>query len=492
MRRSIIIIIAITASWSAAAQNEADVQRLSSNYLFGTARNSALGGAMGALGGDMSAVFYNPAAIGVFRFSEISATPGLEMNTINSNLSGETGTGNVSKVVLNNAGFVLSNETKNPNWRSFNLGISYNRINSFNDVLNIGSDVSYFQSLVYDFVNEANGLTVDQLNPLSADLAYRTFVIDGPDPPGNFFGAYIPGDIIEQKQEATRSGRLSETSLAFGGNYDDIIYLGGSLNIQSVRYESQVVTTERYLSSTNPPLPGDPFMTSYALTEELKIDGIALNLRIGAIAKIGEVIRLGGSIQTPTTFSLTDDFTNSITANWINDSQSQRFAEAVGFDTYRIRTPWRYMASLATFIGKKGFISGQYEYANFAGGELKEASGNSGSRYNDVNLLIASQFTGVHTFRVGMEFRATKSLFLRGGFARFSNPIPSNEEFAGNANLNRLQYSGGIGYRKALWSLDASYVMSRFDELYKATANGYIATLENSLGLVSLTFSYRL
>ncbi len=480
------------ASWSAIAQNEADVQRLCSNYLFGTARNSALGGAMGALGGDMSALFQNPAAVAVFRFSEVSATAGIENNSINTILNGQDNVESVSKLVLNNLGFVLANETKNPSWRSFNVGISYNRLNTFNDHLNISSEVPYFESLVNDFENEANGFDPGELNQLSARLAYDTFVIDNPDFPANYIGAYIPGDIIEQKQDAVRSGRLSETSLVFGGNYEDVFYLGGSLNIQSVNYESEVVTTERYISSTNPPLPGDPFMTSYSFTENLRIEGIALNLKIGAIAKIGEVIRLGGSIQTPTTFSLTDNITNSIAANWINDTQSQRFEEYTGFGQYRIRTPWRYMASLAGFIGKKGFITGQYEYANFAGGELKGASSNSGSEYDDVNLLIASQYAGVHTFRAGIEFRATKSLYLRGGFAKFTNPVPANEAFAGGVNLDRIQYSGGIGFKKALWSIDASYVVSQFNELYKATAGGNIATLENSLGLASLTLSYRL
>lgn len=53
MKRFIFSSVCILLGLGATAQNEADVLRYSSQYVLGTARFTGLGGAMGALGGDM-------------------------------------------------------------------------------------------------------------------------------------------------------------------------------------------------------------------------------------------------------------------------------------------------------------------------------------------------------------------------------------------------------------------------------------------------------
>lgn len=487
MRIIPVILLALAYSPGLHAQNEADIRRFSSNYHFGTARHSALGGAMGALGGDLSAVFTNPASIAVFRFSEVGMSAGMELNSIQSTFLDNTSTSSTSRVVVNNAGLVLANETRNPYWKSFNVGISYNRFNTFNDELNLTGLVDYEQSLVRDFVQEANGFFPDELSPISARLAWEAFVIDNPDSSSNYVGEYIEGDRIRQTLSSSRNGRMGETAITFGGNYNDVFYVGGSLNFQSIRYESLTSTTEALVFPE-----GVSALSSYTYNEELLLDGLGVNLRLGFIAKAGDYIRIGCSVTTPTTFSITEEYSYSINANWTPALIGNPFFQD-GFFEYRLRTPWRYMASVAGFIGKKGFISAQYEYANIAAGELREQNGSGQQAFFDQSNAIAAEFfTGSNTLRIGAEYRAAKQLFLRAGFAHFNNTIPDLDQFANGANLNRLQYSGGLGYRKALWSLDASYTLSRFDELYQVVSGGPIATLENKLGLITVSFSYRL
>lgn len=60
------------------AQTEADALRYSRIFPFGSARVTAMGGAFGALGGDLSVATMNPGGIGVFRNSEISFTSVLD------------------------------------------------------------------------------------------------------------------------------------------------------------------------------------------------------------------------------------------------------------------------------------------------------------------------------------------------------------------------------------------------------------------------------
>ena len=51
---------------TASAQNAYDAEKLLGNDLNGTARFVGMGGAMGALGGDISVISSNPAGIGYF------------------------------------------------------------------------------------------------------------------------------------------------------------------------------------------------------------------------------------------------------------------------------------------------------------------------------------------------------------------------------------------------------------------------------------------
>ena len=46
----------------------------------GTARNMAIGGVMGSLGGDLSALYVNPAGIAFFKTKELVLSPGLAFN----------------------------------------------------------------------------------------------------------------------------------------------------------------------------------------------------------------------------------------------------------------------------------------------------------------------------------------------------------------------------------------------------------------------------
>ena len=61
------------------AQGEMDAYTLSQKDLSGSARSMAMGGAFGALGGDISAMSHNPAGIAVYRSSEVRLTLNLAM-----------------------------------------------------------------------------------------------------------------------------------------------------------------------------------------------------------------------------------------------------------------------------------------------------------------------------------------------------------------------------------------------------------------------------
>jgi long-subunit fatty acid transport protein len=230
---------------------------------------------------------------------------------------------------------------------------------------------------------------------------------------------------------------------------------------------------------------------NYTYTEQLATEGYGVNFRIGAIGKLGKVVRIGGSIETPTTYSLTDNFQSELRSQLRDPFETINSESPLGIFEYRVKTPWRYMASLATILKKRGLLTIQYEFANYRNGELKETNrAGSEADFSAANETIETNFRGRHTLRAGLELRASKALYFRGGVAYFSNPIPSNE-FT-DANLFRMQYSGGVGYRQAGWSLDMSYQFTTFDELYYTNTSANLSTLTYKFQTIALTLGIRI
>ena len=489
-----IKLIIATLVWGVAmeayAQNDADVQRYTANYFSGTARFQAMGGAFGALGGDMSGLHINPAGVGVFRFGEISFTPGYEFNTINAQTDFISREDSKSKLVVDNLGFVLANPIDHPKWRSVNFGVSYNRINTFNDITRLTGQSTALDGLTGDFLFEAQGLFVDELSSFSAGLAWDAFVIDNQnfDDEGLIDdGLYQMGfdslQLVETIQTAERDGRLSETGLTIGANYDDKLYIGFGLGFQDVNYESVVETEERAVGESSTELNG------YRLIERLQSEGLGVNAKLGFIYK-AQNFRFGGSVRTPTVFSMTDNFNAEIQSRFSTEPVIEEALSDAGFFEYRIRTPWHFMGSVAGIIGSKAIISAQYERIDFSGGELRNSNSSADTDFSFENEVIQTSYTASDIFRIGAEYRITKSFSARGGFAYFANPITTNEQIS-SENFDRQEISFGLGYRQAAWYVDASFKQAKFNELYNYTILNQ-ATLDNTQSVFALTLGIRM
>ncbi|MBD5204411.1 MAG: TonB-dependent receptor, partial [Bacteroidales bacterium] len=78
MRNSILLALFGLCPFAGVGQTATDVIPLTQSDLKGTARFMSMGGAFGALGGDLSTLSQNPAGIGVYRSSELGFTLDLD------------------------------------------------------------------------------------------------------------------------------------------------------------------------------------------------------------------------------------------------------------------------------------------------------------------------------------------------------------------------------------------------------------------------------
>ena len=128
-----------TLALTAQAQTSYNAGILMENQLNGTARFVGMGGAMSALGGDLSTMSTNPAGIGLYRSSDVAFTVGWFNPSSESSFNGESHKDNVSKFSFDQIGFVYSSKIGNRTAvRFLNFGFNYRKVNNFNSKFQMG------------------------------------------------------------------------------------------------------------------------------------------------------------------------------------------------------------------------------------------------------------------------------------------------------------------------------------------------------------------
>ena len=129
----------------------------------GTARNQAIGGAMGSLGGEITSVFVNPAGIGSYKTSEFVFTPGISFFGGKGGYRGtSTSAASDSKFNLGTTGFVFGQENGQSKWSSKAFSIAINRTANFNSSIRYRGDndfSSFSESFAEEFAN--SGLPIN-------------------------------------------------------------------------------------------------------------------------------------------------------------------------------------------------------------------------------------------------------------------------------------------------------------------------------------------
>ena len=96
---------ALAISLGASAQTQYDAARLMGGELNGTARFVGMGGAMGALGGDISVIGTNPAGIGIYRSNDFAVSFGFNNTAAESNFSGTKMKDNRTRASFDQVGY---------------------------------------------------------------------------------------------------------------------------------------------------------------------------------------------------------------------------------------------------------------------------------------------------------------------------------------------------------------------------------------------------
>ncbi len=466
MKKLVVLALCICAAFGLKAQVSPDYPLYFSQYsLNGTANYISRAGAIGAVGGDIMSAHFNPAGLGLYKKSEITFSTGLDFNFTDSKLAGINSKDDRTSFNFGNLGLVGTLKSGSKGLKYIQIAIGINNLRNFNNRMTMtrnGMTSSFINDVVMD----------DIVNTQNAEHDFITSGIVDLDSNGVISSIYESG-TFDQIKSIEQTGYLSEFSISLSGNIEDKFYVGATLGFPFAYYKA----TEQFVETRFSDAGDNNGYYTYTTISELNASGV--NLKLGAIYKPWQFLRLGAAIHTPTYYMIEDNYYSEVLYNRGAGSVAPLYE-------YDIQTPFRALGSIALVFGNNsspigGTISADYEYANYS--SMSYGFENDIYYEREINRQIENLFRAGNTLRLGGELKLGM-IALRAGYANMSNPY--NEP--NDAALNCI--SAGVGYKGKNYSFDIAYSNISGNQNYQMY-DGAIANISKSNNLIQLTFGAR-
>lgn len=455
-----------------------DAMLFSKQEINGTARFVGVSGAMGALGGDASTIFYNPAGIGIYRSSEFTASLNVHWN--NATMKDVGSMQRRVNANLGNAAYVAhwdigASRGKENGLIGMSLGIAYNRMKNYDRAYTYSRTKNY--SKTQFLADDAYGQPEEFLNTKNFDnpdvgyraiLGYETYLFDPvyeKDPAtgemrlknyeSHFkkYGCTSATDNVS----VTENGGGNEFALSLAGNISDIFYLGMS-------FICNYVTNNRYETYTES-MSNGAYTRLYNSTQ---LNATGFTYKIGIILRPTSWLRIGGAYHTPTVYHARANYYGTAYSN-INPDPTKQNPEAWTPNSSEhcyFNAPMKAIGSLGFLFGKYGFLGIDYQWDNYAGIKLKNSS------KFDVTSHTATRegLIDTHTIRAGIEVKPIDALSLRLGGSyttsctdndkatRYYYPNDVRTDTYYINDLDSYSVSAGAGFRVGRHSFDIAYI----------------------------------
>jgi hypothetical protein len=481
LRIKTLLIFALIGS-GAAAQNDQDALRYSRLGVGGTSRFVAMGGAFGALGADLSTASTNPAGLGVFRKGEMAYSAGFRTTDNTAKLYGNSPSLSNLNLAFGNFGLCGVWSARTDQDSRHVIALSNSQLQNFHNTVRM-SGYTNSSSIAKDMLNLAmEKKTYANLDPSYEGLGFDTYLLDSID--GTFISLLDVRRSVKQTRDLVTSGKVNDLNFSYAYSYKDKFYVGGSLGFPRVSYESTMTHREwddkdsTRIGFTSPnsythtfigglPALHEEYIDLLAFkeltyTEYFKTTGGGFNVKLGGIARVNDVLRLGFYYHSPTIYNLTDSYYNSLSVTFDgkpNDPVSIKDPQDGGYFKYKIITPPKIGASAGFTIKKLMAIGLEYEVVNYGKAQL---SSTNISDFAGVNAVISNKYTLGHNIRTGAELNLSP-IMLRAGYVMQGSPF--GNVFSGDFVRNTISLGAGYRTKKNVY-FDVVWATTFTDESY--------------------------
>lgn len=485
MKAIYLLVFSVLSISVSQAQQITDGLRYSLDQNLGSARFTALSGAMGALGGDFSAMSNNPAGSAVFMRSNIAVSTSLLDIKNSSTYFNHSEKSFSNDININQIGgvFVFDNFNEDSNFKKFTLGLNYDMSRSLeNEVYIAGRGnntigdffLEQAQGIPLNLLQLESGETISDLYSYlgetmgsyaqNAFLGYQGYLFDALDPSNTSNSTYISnisGNSFNQELLYRSRGYNSKFTVNLATQFTNDFYFGVNLNTHTINYERST-----YYAETNSN-PGS-IITSIGFENNLSTNGTGVSAQFGAIGKIATNFRFGLNWDTPTWFRISEKTSQYLESSRLVDRRNITAIVNPNiinvYEDYDIKVPGKLGASAAYVFDQNGLISFDYSYKDYSNMKFNPTSD---SHFRDLNYAIENSLKAASTFKAGAEYRINQ-MSLRGGFHYEESPYKNNKTLG-----DLTGFSFGTGYNFGNWNLDLAYSRSEQDremQLYSVEA----------------------
>ena len=494
MKKIIITSLALLGFVQIYSQTVNDALNYSQDNITGTARFRSMGGAFGALGGDLSSMNVNPAGSVIFANSQVGITLSNFQVDNKTSYFGNTRTTSTNSFDLNQAGgvFVFDLNT-NSGWKKFAFSVNFEDNKNFDNNVSLAG-INTKNSITNYFLSYANGVPLSTLNDFSytnlfyneqqAYLGYNAFIIDPVNnTPSNssYTSGVVPGKFNQESIINTR-GTNGKATFNFAAQYEDTFSIGLNLNshFSDFRQNSSFLETNTNNLSTT-----DNYVNRIRFNNEIYTKGSGFSFQLGAIYKPIQKLRLGLAFESPICYQFTDEISQNISAtsgtvssnmpaNTVNPSGS------IILEPYNLRTPLKLTGSVAYVFGKQALLSLDVSTKDYSSAQFRPEND-----FRPTNNQIKQNLNSSTEIRLGGEYKI-KRISLRGGYRWEESPYKLKSTMG-----DLTAYSGGLGYNFGSTKLDLAYSRSKRFTNQALFSQGFtdapnISTVNNSVTLTLL------
>ena len=482
----IFFAVSLLAALSANAQETYENAKLAGEDLNGTARYVGMGGAMEALGADISTIGSNPAGIGLFRHSNVSISGGLLMQSDGKDFSN----GKTTNLSFDQIGGVYSTRTGQKSF--INFGFNYHKGKNFDYILNAANSLdgssqnkqSYIKGMLANensggfFVGkDKNGQNVGYVDDKSPNVAYTWSQIDylywNNLIPDKNTGRFNYESASGYNLARANTGYIGNYDFAVSGNFNDRVYLGLTFGLKDVHSKGYSEYREDFNNTGG-----------VLVSDERKVTGSGFDITAGVIVRpVAESpFRIGAYVKSPTWYDLT---TSNVTGLVYVQGTTNKVSYVSNSYDFKMWTPWKFGFSLGHTIGNYLALGATYEYENFSNINSRVNDGGYYNYYGEyyetsspdktMNNHTKEVLKGVSTLKLGVEYKPVSNVALRMGYnyvsamydkdaqkdpgiASLGTAYASATDYTNWSAINR--FTLGVGYQVKNFNIDLAYQYS--------------------------------
>lgn len=497
MKKILLFATLSLISLSAAAQDTYENARMLGSDLNGTARYVGMGGALEALGADISTISTNPAGIGMFRHSNFS----LSFGGVNQQEANKFDNLNQTNLSFDQAGFVYSTRTGESSY--INFAFNYHKSRNFDQILSAANrfqheaamnklafakstfesdrDGGYYLDTnnAGDWIGWRDRESDERAYPYTQwDFMYtNAFTLDdvnGTHPVNTYA---IADDYLFDR---AHRGWIADYDFNMSGNVNNRFYWGLTIGIHDMNYNGYSSYVENILDGSN------QNRGQHELADERWIDATGADLKLGLIFLPIESspFRIGFSLSTPTWYDVKSENVTTL----YNDTDPQVYnygadkwksSEVYEFKYY---TPWKVGFSLGHTIDRYIALGASYEYSFMGTVDTRIYNGHYDG-YDDedtdpdrvMNSHADRTLKGVSLLKAGVEIKPDPSFAVRLGYNYQTSMYKDNAvrdlcldspgvlysstaDYTNWKATNRI--TAGFGYKYNSWNFDLAYQYS--------------------------------